>query len=79
MEKNTKNDVPALGAETTRKPLSEDEFKKMVSTDLKTAVSFLMAILNDEPTIAAVNEYLYGRYLNQLHAKDLEAQTKLPV
>lgn len=75
MEKNTKNEESAQGAKT----LTEDEFKKMVTRDLQTCYSFLAAVLQDAPTLGALNEYLYGRYLNQLHKAELEKQTKLEV
>lgn len=73
MEKNTKKGGSAQGAEKP-KTLTEDEFKKMVHNDLRTCYSFLAAIANDGPTMAALNEYLYGRYLNQIHKAELENQ-----
>lgn len=74
MENNTQNeDKNPKG----KKVLTEDQFKKMVENDLTTAVSFLGAVRNDAPTMSALNEFLYGRYLNQLHKAELEQQTKI--
>jgi len=73
MEKTEKKQGKAQGAKT----LTESEFRKMVETDLRTAYSFLAAVHNDKATLDALNEYLYGRYLNQLHKAELESQTKI--
>lgn len=75
MEKTTKKEENGQGP----KVLTEEEFYKMIKRDLQTGYSFLAAIYNDEPTTKALNEYLYGRYLNQLHKAELENQTKLEV
>lgn len=79
MEKTQQNGQNSAQGAEAKKPLSEDQFKKMVENDLRTAYSFLAAIHNDVPTITALNEYLYGRYLNQVHKAELEQQQKLEV
>lgn len=76
MEKKSKNGTSAQGAEEP-KLLSESDFKSMVDSDLKTVISFLLAIDRDDPTKKALTDYLYGRYMNQVHKAELEAQLKL--
>lgn len=79
MEKKSKDGTSDLGSEEPVKVFSEADFKKMVSMDLQTAISFLLAINNDPNVQQAVTDHMYGRYLNHLHKKELDAQTKIPV
>jgi len=75
MEKtNQKTGIPTQGV---RKTFTESEFRKMIENDLKSSVSFLMAVVNDPNTINAINEYMYGKYLNQIHQKELQDQMEI--
>lgn len=76
MEKQSNNGHQELGSPMP-KTLTETEFGTMVRRDLETAISFLLAVRNDDATGKTLVEYLYGRYLNQLHKAELDKQLKV--
>lgn len=78
MEKNSKIEDAEQGSGKF-KPMSQSDFEKMITRDLQTAMSFLQVVREDHATQRALSEFLYGRYLNQLHKSELEAQQKLEV
>lgn len=68
----------AAGVKEKPKVLTLDDVRKMVKRDLPTCISFLNACM--DPDIQdQVSVFLHGKYLNELHKSELDAQMKIKV
>lgn len=75
-----KNGVDSQGveAEKTKKPLTLAEVEKLVAKDLPTCIAFLQAVL-DPDIQKQVSIFLHGKYLNEVHKKELDNQIALDI
>lgn len=76
MENKNKNGSSAQGAE---QPLTLTMVKDFTKKDIACCMHLLEAIYRDQPTMDALADYLFGRYMNAKHKEDLERQTKLDI
>lgn len=77
MSKKSNESVEAPGAET--QTFSVVKVREMVKNDLHAALLLLDAVYRDPATLEALSDFIYGRYQNAQHKKELDNQTKLNV
>lgn len=58
-------------------PLTIAAVKQMAKNDVQCCLLLLQAIHDDDDVLNALSVAIHGKYMNERHKKELDAQTKL--
>lgn len=82
MEKNKNNGtvgVQDANGKEVQKPLTIAEVQSMLRRDVNSVLLLMQAIAQDPAVQQALATFLHGRYMNERHKKELEAQEDLKI
>lgn len=76
-KQNVVSETVSQGDSDKKKPLTVGEVEVLLKRDLSACLLMLQAVHDDVDVLRGLANFIHGKYLNQLHQKELELQEEL--